>query len=749
MKTTLHRILAAGLLLLPGAALHAQNSMVPSAMNYQGFLTDNDGNPVAASVPENRNLEFRIYGHPTANEPLLWGEAQTVTVYKGNFSVILGNGSAISGVPNSGADSLAGIFANATTTELFFGIKPQGGAEFSPRQKLLASAYALRARVAEQVNTTTGTSNFHWVNAANLTVDGHSKITSTNVLEFGVGQTKDAGAGTIGYNNGTAGLNIVGGGETAAARRLNIWADAGTHFNGPLHFGNREGQHINLWGDSYALGINEFTLYMRSAGNFRWYQGGTHTSNATADANGTTLAVLNGTGFTLSTGKFTGDGSGLTNISPSALPNNYNYLGINGGNSLELGRNVSGKANFNGHLYYSIENGVHRTNIVGGGTAANFSDRRIRLHAQGGGVEVLGTIHMGAEKIDKGSSHSVWVGAHADGVSIGNQGNGAYIRSNKNISFFRGGVHSNTELDPGQGGTLMANLTDNGFDFGSSNRPWVGGHGGTYAMGVQDWTTYFRTADRGINFPEDGGFAWYRGGSHHNSKRNAGGGYALAQLDRNGFAVAGQTLWLNSGQYSHLGQGHIWSITVGNNFDIQANGTSRAWLVGLSGAWNLSSDRRLKEDIAPLRSGLETVLKLKPSTYRFKEDKDRRPQLGFIAQDLQEVLPEVVSSRDDGMLGVEYTSIIPVAVSAIQEQQRQIEEVRGENARLSRRLASQEKELETAKAERDALAVQIGKLRAAAGKQEARLAAIEAFLDSAAPAALPAKTAAKTTAGIR
>ena len=49
----------------------------------------------------------------------------------------------------------------------------------------LASAYALRARVAEQVNTTTGTSTFNWITANNLTMQGHTKIDGGNVLEFG------------------------------------------------------------------------------------------------------------------------------------------------------------------------------------------------------------------------------------------------------------------------------------------------------------------------------------------------------------------------------------------------------------------------------------------------------------------------------------------------------------------------------------------------------------------------------------
>ena len=107
-----------------------------------------------------------------------------------------------------------------------------------------------------------------------------------------------------------------------------------------------------------------------------------------------------------------------------------------------------------------------------------------------------------------------------------------------------------------------------------------------------------------------------------------------------------------------------------------------------------TSDRNLKKDIQPLHYGLKDLLKMRPVSYHWKDEHagdDRR--IGFIAQELQEVLPEVVRSREwvvtdaekgtgewqpAARLGVAYSEIIPVLVAAMQEQQAQIEALKAE-----------------------------------------------------------------------
>lgn len=106
-------------------------------------------------------------------------------------------------------------------------------------------------------------------------------------------------------------------------------------------------------------------------------------------------------------------------------------------------------------------------------------------------------------------------------------------------------------------------------------------------------------------------------------------------------------------------------------------------------ALNTSSDRRLKKDISALKYGLEAVMKLQAVSYHWKKSIDSKLHLGFIAQDVEKIVPEIVSksnisdaefekSEKKGEIvtdtyGIEYTGLIPVLVKAIQEQQRIIE----------------------------------------------------------------------------
>ncbi len=65
---------------------------------------------------------------------------------------------------------------------------------------------------------------------------------------------------------------------------------------------------------------------------------------------------------------------------------------------------------------------------------------------------------------------------------------------------------------------------------------------------------------------------------------------------------------------------------------------------------------------------------LKPKWYRMIDDDIE--QIGFIAQEVEEVLPELVSTSERGMKGLSYGQMTAVLVKAMQEQQKQIEELK-------------------------------------------------------------------------
>jgi hypothetical protein len=93
-------------------------------------------------------------------------------------------------------------------------------------------------------------------------------------------------------------------------------------------------------------------------------------------------------------------------------------------------------------------------------------------------------------------------------------------------------------------------------------------------------------------------------------------------------------------------------------------------------AYNVSSDYRLKENIVPLTGALSTITQLKPSLYNYKADPSTNIE-GFIAHELQAVVPHAVSGEKDAVdddgnpiyQGVDASFLIPHLVAAIQEQQ--------------------------------------------------------------------------------
>ncbi len=89
-----------------------------------------------------------------------------------------------------------------------------------------------------------------------------------------------------------------------------------------------------------------------------------------------------------------------------------------------------------------------------------------------------------------------------------------------------------------------------------------------------------------------------------------------------------------------------------------------------------TSDIRAKKNINSLPYGLNEVMSLRPVSYDWKDNIEKgHKSLGLIAQELLDVIPEVVNvpEDDNDLLGVNYAELIPVLINAIQEQQEVIE----------------------------------------------------------------------------
>ena len=90
-----------------------------------------------------------------------------------------------------------------------------------------------------------------------------------------------------------------------------------------------------------------------------------------------------------------------------------------------------------------------------------------------------------------------------------------------------------------------------------------------------------------------------------------------------------------------------------------------------------SSDRRLKDELKPIKDPIAKIRKLTGYTFTWNELQNSYigEDVGVVAQEVNEVVPEVVTERDDGYLAVKYEKMIPLLIEAMKEQQDQIDEL--------------------------------------------------------------------------
>ena len=123
-------------------------------------------------------------------------------------------------------------------------------------------------------------------------------------------------------------------------------------------------------------------------------------------------------------------------------------------------------------------------------------------------------------------------------------------------------------------------------------------------------------------------------------------------------------------------------INKGGNMTVYGSVTSNAS--------SNTSDFRLKKDIQQLDGALDKVLQLRGVSFYWKNKEemaaakgkdvknmsygfDSDKQIGVIAQEIEEVLPELVVTDDEGFKSVKYEEITPLLIEAIKEQQKEIE----------------------------------------------------------------------------
>jgi hypothetical protein len=275
-KLHLLALLGAALLAaLPPVARAADNNP-PTQLTYQGFLTDPNGLPLGNTAPVNKTVQFRIFAAESGGTAL-WASSQVVTVDKGHFSVLLGQGSAVGSEPFL-AD-LTTLFTGTGASDRYVELNVDGAA-LAPRLRFLPAPYAMLARKAMSVDSTatllpaqvSGTfvaGQIPNLDASKITTGTlpNERTTATSANTSNAIVARDA-SGNIAINAATAGTLDFG---SALGGKISLWGGfgAGGYFGAGIQTSLLQ-IHVNNGSSDIAFGHGSsanLTELMRIKGN--------------------------------------------------------------------------------------------------------------------------------------------------------------------------------------------------------------------------------------------------------------------------------------------------------------------------------------------------------------------------------------------------------------------------------------------------------------------------------------------------
>jgi hypothetical protein len=595
---------------------------IPRLVNYQGLLRTAGG----ALVPDGSySVKFSIYSVPTGGTEL-WTETKTIVTSNGLFSTLLGS---VSPIPDS-------AFGSASS---YIGIEVSTDPEMSPRQQLASVPYANRVGTVEGVS---GPVNVDTTSDTALGI-----ALSSNVNDAAVNCPSPVTTTTVPVHSNWFGIPIYspayGQSRTcyvAVANAAGLWS---VLFQG--------------WsGNVYALGKATFGPLHANNGDYSFIAGCHNRVDYGADQ----AAIAGGRDNVVSgLGDFGSIGGGQTNHVSAA------WATVAGGDTCVATSNYASV----GGGYLNRAGGVSST--ISGGYYNSASNTQATV---GGGASNAASGELST--ISGGGSNS----ATAPGATIGG---GLNNYSHGNNSAVGGGHrnHAYAEISTISGGdTNVVQYSGAGGVIGGGDTNVVSDSGGSVLGGSHNLAS--------------GGWATVGGGAHNSATERYStvpGGYLNQATKYSSFAAGQQAQANNQGTFvwSDNSAGPFASLKD-NSFIIRATGgvgigtpnpTVALHVVGsicYTGTCGTCSDVRYKKNVATLTGALQRVLRMHGVIYNWRTDKfpqmkfSEEPQVGFIAQELEDILPEVVSRGSDGFYSVDYGRLTPVLVGAMQEQQAMI-----------------------------------------------------------------------------
>lgn len=467
-----------------------------------------------------------------------------------------------------------------------------------------------------------------------------------------------------------------------------------------LSFGETTRQMINLWRQGYGIGVQNSTQYFRSDSHFAWFTGGSHNTAELNPGGGTVVMALRSGNLGLGTAA---PAQRLTVAST-------NNAGKDADSGLSAGGSIAIKSNapqidfidtdhndwaihVNSNKMYFIRQPWVFTDLVldgAGNVGMGTESPSAKLHVTGDTL-IGGNLSFGSATRQM---LNLWTTEYGLGV----QASTTYFRTGNHFAWYQGGAHHDAEGNNGGGTTLMAlrsgNLgvgvaapaqklvvaathnagkdADSGMTYGGqlalkSNAPqidFIDTDNNDWSIHVNSGQMYF------IRQP------WEYQTMVLDPNGNIGIGTAgpQARLDVNGWIRASG----GAGYHLYNGDGsQWWSIypewgDAGDPdlfFDYSGNASNwvSGWLEPMGSGWRNNSDIRMKDEVADLGPVLDRVVQLRPTSYRFLNASEDRPKtLGFIAQEVAELFPDLVVEKR-GYLSLNYNEFAVLAIAAVRE----------------------------------------------------------------------------------
>ena len=152
----------------------------------------------------------------------------------------------------------------------------------------------------------------------------------------------------------------------------------------------------------------------------------------------------------------------------------------------------------------------------------------------------------------------------------------------------------------------------------------------------------------------------------------------IGQYNSSGSSATSATSFSTSNTAFVIGNGTA-SNAKSDAFKVMFNGdTTISNDLTVSGDIVISSDARLKSNIVTLGSTLPKLLQIDGKSYEMKG----KQKIGVLAQEIQEVFPELVTKDDNEMLAVNYQGLVPVLINALKEQQSEIDRLKEQEIKI-------------------------------------------------------------------